>query len=226
MFSMYELDEGLEFSKSFKTHDNDTAYNKLLRYKITQNSVNNCELKCLDEFSLFTQECHEKFFSQRSNAPLNEEESIKDNLNFKYGIEALIQTGSCWALSNYIYELICHIQIQGAKLLENLAEPWFSLIKLGIKKVEGRLCKNRFRELKVGDLIIWENNDFVERVVKTKVSALRTYKTFLEYLEKEKHNSPLPGMESIEEQCAVYYKYYTLADEEKYGVVAIELEIL
>jgi len=210
---MYELDEGLEFSKSFRTYDNDTAYNKLLTYKITQNSVNNCELKCLDDFSLFTQEYHEK-------------ESIKDNLDFKYGIEALIQTGSCWGLSNYMYELICHIQIQSAKLLENLAEPWFSLIKLGIKKVEGRLCKNRFRELKVGDIIIWENNDFVERVVKTKVSALRIYKTFLEYLEKEKNNNPLPGMETIEEQCAVYYKYYTLADEEKYGVVAIELELL
>lgn len=210
---MYELDEGLEFSKSFKTHDNDTAYNKLLTYKITQNSVNNCELKCLDEFSLFKQEYHEK-------------ESIKDNLDFKYGIEALIQTGSCWALSNYMYELICHIQMQGAKLLENLAEPWFSLIKLGIKKVEGRLYKNRFRELKVGDIIIWENNDFVERVVKTKVSALRIYKTFLEYLEKEKNNNPLPGMETMEEQCAVYYKYYALADEEKYGVVAIELELL
>ena len=31
---------------------------------------------------------------------------------------------------------------------KNLSEPWFSLIKLGLKTVEGRLNKGDFKELK------------------------------------------------------------------------------
>ena len=36
---------------------------------------------------------------------------------------------------------------------KNLSEPWFSLIKLRIKKVEGRLNKGTFAELQKGEII-------------------------------------------------------------------------
>ena len=41
---------------------------------------------------------------------------------------------------------------------KHLSEPWFSLIKLGIKKCEGRLKKGDFAEIKKGDYIISINN--------------------------------------------------------------------
>lgn len=46
------------------------------------------------------------------------------------------------------------------KYIEHVSEPWFSLILLGIKKVEGRLNKGRFGEMKEGDIIEWYNDDF------------------------------------------------------------------
>jgi hypothetical protein len=39
------------------------------------------------------------------------------------------------------------------KYVENLSEPWFTLIQLGLKTVEGRKNKGKFKEMKVGDII-------------------------------------------------------------------------
>lgn len=39
------------------------------------------------------------------------------------------------------------------KYLEHVSEPWFSLILLGLKTVEGRLNKGRFHDMKEGDII-------------------------------------------------------------------------
>ena len=44
---------------------------------------------------------------------------------------------------------------------KNLSEPWFSLIKLGIKTCEGRLNKGDFSKMNKGDYIVFENNDML-----------------------------------------------------------------
>jgi len=81
------------------------------------------------------------------------------------------------------------------KYTKNLSEPWFSLIKLGIKKCEGRLKKGDFNEIKKGDFneikkgdfneikkgdnIIFENNDFgFLRNFTVKITAIHNYKSF------------------------------------------------
>jgi ASC-1-like (ASCH) protein len=38
---------------------------------------------------------------------------------------------------------------------EHLSEPLFTLIRLGLKTVEGRLNKGSFQEMKVYDIIEW-----------------------------------------------------------------------
>jgi len=38
---------------------------------------------------------------------------------------------------------------------ENVSEPWFSLISLGLKTVEGRKNKGRFATMKPGQIIKW-----------------------------------------------------------------------
>lgn len=43
---------------------------------------------------------------------------------------------------------------------KNVSEPWFSLIKIGCKKYEGRLNKGDFSEMKKGDYILFTNNEF------------------------------------------------------------------
>jgi len=123
---------------------------------------------------------------------------------------------------------------------EHLSEPWFTLVSLGLKTCEGRLHKNRFREFKEGDIIQWINDDFgLERRCFTKITYVKVYETFEEYLNDKGLENCLPGMPNLEHGLGVYRKYYgdlisrgyptksylkEKIDEEKYGVVSFELE--
>ena len=110
--------------------------------------------------------------------------------------------------------------------IEHLSEPWFSLILLGLKTVEGRKNKGRFQAMKVGDIIEWTNQDFMERKITTVITKKVEYKTFEEYLTAEGLQNCLPGIPSLEHGLSVYFKYFTKEDEAKYGVVAIHLKLI
>lgn len=110
------------------------------------------------------------------------------------------------------------------KYSQHLSEPWFSLISLGLKSVEGRKNKGVFKEMQPGDIIEWYNDDFMPRKIMTKVIRKSEYSTFKEYLEKEGLEKCLPGMPSIDHGLSVYYKYFTKEDEANYGVIAIEIK--
>ncbi len=110
--------------------------------------------------------------------------------------------------------------------IENLSEPWFTLISLGLKTVEGRKNKGRFKEMNVGDIVQWTNNDFAPRTVLTEVIVKTEYKTFGEYLEAEGLDKCLPGIKDLDIGLSVYYKYFTKEDEKEFGVIAIRLKLL
>ena len=112
------------------------------------------------------------------------------------------------------------------KYIENLSEPWFTLITIGLKTVEGRKNKGIFKKMQVGDIIQWNNNDFKERNVLTKITGKVEYKTFKEYLIKEGLDKCLPGMPSLKHGLSVYFKYFTKEEEAEFGVVAIRLELV
>lgn len=112
------------------------------------------------------------------------------------------------------------------KYTENLSEPWFSLITLGLKTIEGRKNKGRFKEMQIRDIIKWTNNDFVSRSIITKIIRKQEYNTFREYLESETLEKCLPAINNIEDGLSVYYKYFTKEDEKEYGVIAIELKLV
>ena len=112
------------------------------------------------------------------------------------------------------------------KYIENLSEPWFTLITIGLKTVEGRKNKGIFKKMQVGDIIQWDNNDFKERNVLTKITGKVEYKTFKEYLIKEGLDKCLPGMPSLKHGLSVYFKYFTKEEEAEFGVVAIRLELV
>lgn len=110
--------------------------------------------------------------------------------------------------------------------IENLSEPWFTLISLGLKTVEGRKNKGRFKEMKVGDIVQWINNDFTPRSFLTEITAKTEYDTFGEYLETEGLDKCLPGIKDLDTGLSVYYKYFTREDEKKFGVVAIKIKLI
>ena len=116
-------------------------------------------------------------------------------------------------------------------LTKDISEPWFSLIKVGLKTVEGRLNKGDFAALTKGDCIKVVNTEFNKelgfmRNYIIKITSIHKYTSFKEYLEKEKLEKCLPGIDTIEDGVKVYYKYYSKEDEEKYKIVAIRFKII
>src|SRR3989344_8636195 len=110
---------------------------------------------------------------------------------------------------------------------KHLSEPWFSLIKLKLKKVEGRLNKSDFAKMHKNDIIYWTNNDFgPDRTIKTIITKINKYVTFKEYLENETLKKTLPCMDNINDGLSVYYKYFTKEDEQKYGIVAVSFKLI
>ena len=95
---------------------------------------------------------------------------------------------------------------------KNLSEPWFTLIKLKIKSVEGRLNKDTFK-----------NNELsFERKFTIQITDIVYYDNFKNYLEQEKLENCLPGIDTIEDGLNVYYKYYKKTDELKYKIKAFK----
>jgi ASC-1-like (ASCH) protein len=110
---------------------------------------------------------------------------------------------------------------------KHISEPWFTLIKLGIKKCEGRIKNDDFSKMEKGDIIIFTNGVFGSiRSYSVKITSIHTYNTFKEYLINETLEKCLPGIDTIEQGLSVYYKYYTKADEDKYNIVAVRLCVI
>lgn len=110
---------------------------------------------------------------------------------------------------------------------KNLSEPWFSLIKLKLKKYEGRLNKGDFANMKKGDILIFENNDFgFLRVIRCEIRSVKKYNTFRSFIEDKTLKKCLPGIDTIDNGVKIYYKYYTKQDEEKYKILSIRMKVV
>lgn len=108
-----------------------------------------------------------------------------------------------------------------------VSEPWFSFIKMGTKKVEGRLNKGVFGDMKKGDTLEFVNYDFgFPRKITTKITSTKTYPTFRDYLTGEGIDVTLPTVDNIEDGVKVYYKYYKPKNEEEFGVVALRFDVV
>lgn len=123
-------------------------------------------------------------------------------------------------------------KLQTKKLLNNLSnsfnpiitikQPWFNYIQSGVKTVEGRLNKGQFAKFGVGSQITWKNPE--KLFCRVKITKITKYPSFKELLEKEGITRVLPNIADIPKGISIYRQYYTKKDEDKYGVVAIEME--
>ncbi len=110
-------------------------------------------------------------------------------------------------------------------ITKNVSEPWFSLIKLELKTIEGRLNKGDFKNLRINDIISWTNDDLgFHREFKTRIIGKKQYDNFESYLLNEGLNQCLPCIDNIEDGLKVYFKYYTKEQEKEYGILALELK--
>ena len=108
----------------------------------------------------------------------------------------------------------------------SVQEPWFSLIYIGAKNVEGRPAKQKYLDLNIGDKILFTNNGILNtqrKCVKT-IVGLKQYKTFKDYLKSEKLSNALPSIPTIDMGIKVYKQWYDNKIEKEYGIVAIRLQ--
>ena len=101
-------------------------------------------------------------------------------------------------------------------------EPFY-LIKSGQKTIELRLYDQKRKQIKVGDEIIFTNTDTKEELF-TKVITLHRFESF----EQLYNNLALLKCgytsENVDKASADdMEKYYSKAEQEKYGVIGIEL---
>lgn len=101
-------------------------------------------------------------------------------------------------------------------------EPFIS-IKSGSKTIEMRLYDEKRRLIKVGDTIEFTNRVTNEKIT-VKVIQLHIFNDF-EELYKNFDKSSL-GYKENEKACACdMNKYYSKEEQEKYGVVGIEIKL-
>ena len=107
-----------------------------------------------------------------------------------------------------------------------IPEPWFSLIKTGVKTTYATLLQKYVKNIVKGDVIVFHNDELgFTRKVSVKITSLHTYSTFLECFEKESLEKLLPGIDTLEEGIFVYNNVYSTSDQKKHKVVAIRFRL-
>ncbi len=112
---------------------------------------------------------------------------------------------------------------------KHLSEPWFTLVGLGIKTVEGRLDKGYFATVTPGTVITWYNDDLGDpREFSTVIRRATKYSSFKAFLHKESLSRclPSPGISTIQKGVRVYGNYYSASEERKFGILAFEMQLL
>ena len=107
----------------------------------------------------------------------------------------------------------------------NLDNTYYDYVKNSQKIYEIRVLDDKRKLINVGDSIIFNNRDNIQRpLLSTKVSEIKIYGDFKEALEDTPLSEVLPNVETIDEGIKIYESFphgeetYKEASE-KYGVV-------
>lgn len=101
-------------------------------------------------------------------------------------------------------------------------EP-FKKIRFGTKKIEIRLFDEKRQQLKVDDLITFTRMDDESEHVQVKIIDLVQFSSFKDLFEA--YDPVLYGGEE-EDEYESMYQYYSKEYEQKYGVLAIHLQVV
>ena len=103
----------------------------------------------------------------------------------------------------------------------NVQEPYLSFMLNKQKTVEGRLNKGKFKDLKIGDILLIGPDE--KRFL---IEGTTLYKSFRGMIEKEGIENVIPYKDNTDDAEAIYYKFYTKEQEIEFGVMAIKIKIL
>lgn len=97
---------------------------------------------------------------------------------------------------------------------KHLSEPWFSLIENGRKRFEGRPSRGSWANLKVGDILIFYNDDGgIRREFTTHIVGIQSFDSFETAINFVGLENVLPscfddGLSVDDAVKQVYHKYY------------------
>ena len=109
--------------------------------------------------------------------------------------------------------------------MKSLKEP-FDLIKSGQKHIEIRLYDEKRKNLKVNDSIVFLKSPDCKDKVKVKVTHLARYSSLSELFNQIPSENFGWDSKSIDWMLNKMYKIYTKDQENKYGIIAISIQLI
>ena len=111
------------------------------------------------------------------------------------------------------------------KYIMKLNPKYFEYMKNGTKRIEIRLNDEKRKNIKIGDEIIFRKEPELKEEVFSQIENLIVKRSFKELIEKFDISEYSDRNESEENFLKDLYSFYTKEQEEKYGVVGIQLKI-
>lgn len=97
----------------------------------------------------------------------------------------------------------------------------FEIVKLGKKNIEVRINDEKRRKLKIGDDLVFLKRPNDDEEIRAKVIGLEYYNLFSELVEHYDMERIYLESFSKEEYLNEMKRFYTLEEQEEFGVVAI-----
>ncbi|XP_073014067.1 uncharacterized protein [Typha latifolia] len=99
----------------------------------------------------------------------------------------------------------------------HVQEPFFSQLRAGLKKVEGRCAVGNYNQIVPGSFLLFN------KCLLLKVEQVTRYTSFSQMLQAENLTKVLPGVVTIEEGVQIYRNFYAEEKERSNGILAISV---
>lgn len=110
------------------------------------------------------------------------------------------------------------------KYIMKLNPKYFEYMKNGTKRIEIRLNDEKRRKIKIGDTIIFQKEPELKEEINTQIVNLIVKKNFKQLIETLDISEYADEKETQEKFLEDLYRFYTKEQEEKYGVVGIQIK--
>ena len=107
-----------------------------------------------------------------------------------------------------------------------LKDTYYVKIRDGIKIYEGRLNDEKRQLINVGDIITFKREPGLKESFDAIVKDLVYFRSFEDMVNTLPLKKVGFDMETPNEVIDIYHQFYSIEDENKYGVVAIKVEVL
>lgn len=110
----------------------------------------------------------------------------------------------------------------------SLNEPWFTFVKTGRKRFEGRRWYRTVTDFRIGDTIVFKDVKATQESFRKEIVGIHHFITFEAGLEHFKAkgimDAILPGVETVEEGTKIYYQFVSLETQLQDTICLIELD--